>query len=203
MLLAIPLNFAFLSYGSLSPPHQQQITIIVNMNTNNRDSLTLLTEPDAIDQYKRQLVRFMSWKHGKPISFSQNNIVFNANDIYPTHHDFTTEELLAITPEDIVKWMSIKAYHKLNPSKRDEPIYATQNSLKYTKKALSYFMVHSPMMWNDVTKFGNPTKSKKVNALIGIIGKMETSDRGKPSNADRAFEYKEVAEVMRIFFQAG
>ena len=86
------------------------------------DSPTLLTQPDAIDQYKRVLVRFMSWKHGKPVSFGKNSLIFNENDIYPTHHDFTTEELLEITPEDIVKWISLMAYHNENPSKEDRPI---------------------------------------------------------------------------------
>lgn len=162
-------------------------------------SPTLLTQPDAIAQYKRQLVRFMSWKDGKPYTVGPTKIIFDEIDVYPTNHDFTTDELLAITPEDIVKWFSLKAYHNVNPSKEDRPLYATQNSLNYTKKALSYFMVHSLPQWNDVTRIGNPTKSKKVNALVRLVGKMETRDQGKKSNADRAFEYQEVAEVMKIF----
>ena len=181
---------------------QIQYQNITNKETMN-DSPTLLTQPDAIDQYKRVLVRFMSWKHGKPVSFGKNSLIFNENDIYPTHHDFTTEELLEITPEDIVKWISLMAYHNENPSKEDRPIYATRNSLSYTKKALSYFMVHCPMQWNDVTRVGNPTRSKKVNALIRLIGKLETRDLGKASSADRAFEYEEVAEVMKILSNQG
>ena len=88
------------------------------------------------------------------------------------------------------------AYHKENPTKEDRPIYATKNSLAYTKKALSYFMVHSNVQWNDVQRFGNPTKSKQVNSLLRVINKMETSNQGKPSSADRAFEYEEFAEAI-------
>ena len=55
-----------------------------------------------------------------------------------------------------------------DPMKDDHPVYATKNSLKYTKKGISHFMVHTHIQWNDITKFGNPTRSKKVNALIRL-----------------------------------
>ena len=119
----------------------------------------------------------------KASSFGKNKLFFN--DAYPTtQHEFTTSELQVITPEDVCKWMSLMAYHKENPMKEDRPIYATKNSLAYTKKALSYFMVHSNVQWNDVQRFGNPTKSKQVNLLLGVINKLETSNQGKKSSAD-------------------
>ena len=164
----------------------------------NESTIVFLSQPDAVIDYKRVLVRFMAWLHGKPVSFGSSSILFNSNDVYPTNHEFPTNELLAITPEDIVRWMSLMAYHNTNPMKEDHPVYATKNSLKYTKKAISHFMIHTHIQWNEITKFGNPTRSKKVNALIQLVGKMETRDLGKASNADRAFEYEEVNKVMKL-----
>ena len=45
-------------------------------------------------------------------------------------------------------------------------MYDTKNSLAYTKKAISYSMVHSGAQWNDLTRLRNPTKSKKANLLL-------------------------------------
>ena len=125
------------------------------------------------------------------------------NDAYPTARAFTVNELLDITPEDVRRWMSLMAYHKENPSKEDRPIYNTKNSLAYTKKALSYYMVHSDVQWNDITRFGNPTKSKAVNTFLRLINKLGTSDQGKASNADRAFEYEEVYAAINILSESG
>lgn len=168
------------------------------MRTTNINTTALLTEPDAIKEYRRVMVRFMSWKHGKPVICGPSNLTFADGDAYPADHTFTTEELLEITPEDLRKWLSLMAYHNENPTRDDHPIYATLHSLKYTKKAVSYFMVHSNVPWNDVTRFGNPTRSKQVNSLLQHIKKLENADQGKPSNADRAFEYEEVVEAIKL-----
>lgn len=169
------------------------------MTTNNMiDDKILLTEPDAIHEYRRVMARFMSWKHGRPVICGRTSLTFAEGDAYPANHTFTTEEMLEITPEDVRKWMCLMAYHTENPSKEDHPIYATGNSLDYTKKALSYFMVHCGVPWNNVTRFGNPTRSKQVNSLLNHIKKMENSDQGKSSNADRAFEYEEVVAAMAL-----
>ena len=159
--------------------------MMTNNVVNNINSYpTLITEPDAIQDYRRVMARFMSWKHGKPVSCGANGLTFTAGDAYPANHTFTTEQMLEITPEDIRKWMCLMAYHTENPSREDCPIYATKKSLDYTKKALSYFMVHSGVSWNNVTRVGNPTRSKQVNSLLNHIKKMEKSDQGKASNAD-------------------
>jgi hypothetical protein len=161
----------------------------------------LIAEPDALVQYKHLLVHFMSWKHGKPVLFGKNKLILN--DAYPTTHEFTTSELQDIISEDVCKWMSLMAYHIENPTKEDRPIYATKNSLAYTKKALSYFMVYSDVQWNDVQRFGNPTKSKQVNFLLHVINKLETSNQGKKSSANRAFEYEEFAKTINILSEFG
>lgn len=167
------------------------------MNNLNDDTM-LLTEPDAINEYRRVLARFMSWKHGRPVICGRKSLTFAEGDAYPANHAFTNEEMLEITPEDVRKWMCLMAYHTENPSKDDRPIYATRFSLNYTKKALSYFMVHCGVPWNNILRFGYPTRSKQVNSLLLHIKKMENSDQGKPSNADRAFEYEEVVAAMAL-----
>ena len=102
-------------------------TMMTNNVVNNINSYpTLITEPDAIQDYRRVMARFMSWKHGKPVSCGANGLTFTAGDAHPANHTFTTEQMLEITPEDIRKWMCLMAYHTENPSREDCPNYATK-----------------------------------------------------------------------------
>jgi len=60
----------------------------------------LLAEPDAIG------------KHGMPVHFGKNKLVFNANDVYQSTHVFTTNELLNITLYTHVCHQEFSSLHK-------------------------------------------------------------------------------------------
>jgi hypothetical protein len=92
---------------------------------------------------------------------------------YDKEHEFTQVELSAITPTDLVQWMSLKVYSNPEPGENDNPICGRSSSLEHYKKAISSFMPNKYMAWNVMANQGNPTKSPQVNALIGQVRKKE------------------------------
>jgi hypothetical protein len=102
---------------------------------------------------------------------------------YEKEHEFTQVELLAITPIDLVRWMSLKVYGNPEPGENDNPIRGRSSSLEHYKKAISSFMPNKHMAWNVMANQGNPTKSPQVNALIGQVQKKEVRRQGAPSMA--------------------
>ena len=119
---------------------------------------------------------------------------------YPKEYRFSDEELGTITPDDIYRWMCLKAYHKYDPLPTDRPMYARSSSLSYWKKAISYYMPNGNVSWNSLANppFGNPTKSKEVNDLVKGVRKMETRKQGKKSRADRAMEPSEFEQSISL-----
>ena len=142
-------------------------------------------EPAQLDRYHAVLVEFMRHKN-------------NVN--YPKEYRFSDQELGTITPDDIYRWMCLKAYQKYDPSPTDRPIHARSSSLLYWKKAISYYMPNGNASWNCLANppCGNPTKSKEVNDLIRGVRKMETRKQGKKSNADRAMEPSEFEQSIAL-----
>eukprot|EP00957_Ditylum_brightwellii_P080313 6108388-Ditylum_brightwellii.AAC.1 len=51
----------------------------------------------------------------------------------------------------------------------DNPTEGGNTSLKYYKNASSCFMPNCHMVWNELTKAGNPHRSEDVNDLIGAV----------------------------------
>jgi len=117
---------------------------------------------------------------------------------YPNDYEFSVEELVRITPDDIYNWMCYKIYGTEDPDPNESPILGSSNSLLSWKKHISYFMINNLMQWNEISKIGNPTKATLINDLIRAVKKKETRGSGKKSNADRPFEYGEVVQVLNI-----
>ena len=80
--------------------------------------------------------------------------------------DALTAHLLEITDLDVVSYFNFKAYHNANPSPSDQPIYCRSSTLEYKKKAISSFLPHQNMPWDNITQKGNPTRSKAVHHMI-------------------------------------
>jgi hypothetical protein len=111
----------------------------------------VLTVPEQVGTYKTYLVELMTFLDGI---------------IYPKDFTFDPAALAEVTPDDVYNWMAVKVYGIPDPTPQDDPIHGRSSSLEYYKKALSYFMPHKLVPWNVITKFGNPTRSVKVNELI-------------------------------------
>jgi len=116
----------------------------------------------------------------------------DGNPIIP----FTQARLLEITDQDIASYLNNKAFGTATPTVNDYPIYCRSDTLFYHKKALSMFMPRQYMTWDDVTKIGNPTKSRAANKVIEVVKKHEVQGTGKPSNARRAVEWDEFKNVL-------
>eukprot|EP00957_Ditylum_brightwellii_P157845 12014942-Ditylum_brightwellii.AAC.1 len=76
------------------------------------------------------------------------------NRPYPDANEFSIEELERLTPHDIYHWMAWKAYGTDDPSPDSNPTKGHSSSLKYYKKAISFYMPNHRMQWNELTKVG-------------------------------------------------
>eukprot|EP00957_Ditylum_brightwellii_P129707 9894429-Ditylum_brightwellii.AAC.1 len=103
---------------------------------------------------------------------------------YPSNKEFSTRELDCLKPHNIYQWLAMKAYGKDDPSPSNNPTKGRSTSLKYYKKALSYFMPNCHMVWNELMKARNPTRSEDVNDLIGAVILEEVQKQRKPSQVD-------------------
>lgn len=143
------------------------------------------TVRSKVEQYRDKLFPLMEYIHQRS---------------YLRDHEFTREELLAVTPEAIVRYLKLKVYgdEDANPDV-DPPRNYRLNTIKVWKKSWSYFMPNKTMTWNEVARIGNPTRSSLINDLFGAINKMETARRGVPSQARRSLkagEYECAIELM-------
>ena len=62
-------------------------------------NILAVAEPDSVKEYKSVLCRFMAFKHNRPYHFTAKGKV--KIDAYPKDHQFTQDELVAITPTDV------------------------------------------------------------------------------------------------------
>jgi hypothetical protein len=85
---------------------------------------------------------------------------------YDKEHEFTNQELSAITSTDLVQWMS---HCNPEPGKNDNPVCRRSSSLEHYKKVISSFIPNKLMAWNIMADQGNPTKSPQVNVLLGWV----------------------------------
>ena len=114
--------------------------------------------------YKSTLYQFMSFLDGTPYSPTDDTLIFSA------------DRLASITADDVVGYFNFKAYGTQYPAEdwddRGPPLCCS-NTLFYHKKAISYFMPHQNMQWDDLAHRGNPTKSTQVRDVIAKLKKYE------------------------------
>ena len=146
------------------------------MNNNVDDS--------KVKKYRVQLNSFMSFRNG--------------GIVYPNTHRFTDDELLLITPEEVVRYFAFKVYGTADPTPDMRPTQGRSNSILYTKKAISYFMPSKLETWSVRARTGNPTRAILVNNFVKSIKKMEVRRQGAPSQARRALTAGEFESIIRI-----
>lgn len=138
-----------------------------------------------VELYRRRLRPLMEHVHGR--TFAED-------------HVFTQDELLAVTPENMVAYIKIQVYDNEDADPDiDPPVHFRSNTVKFWKKAWSYFMVNRSMPWNEVARVGNPTRSHNILTLIRSMKRMEVQRRGKPSQARRAFVAAEYENAIEYF----
>ena len=92
---------------------------------------------------------------------------------YAPDEEFTQECLLEIVPNDLCRWLCMKAFDKTDPGPYDNPVHGQSSALMFYKKALSHFMPNRLFPWNVGTGQGDPTRSKDVNDLIKAVKNNE------------------------------
>ena len=84
--------------------------------------------------YKPSLDRLMSFISGTEI----------ARD-----YVYTDDELCAIEPKHVLRWMNLRAFGTVSPGVLDaNPISARFSTLAYWKKAISFFHPNMLMVWS-------------------------------------------------------
>lgn len=137
-----------------------------------------------VEIYKATLVPLMNYIH---------------STVFLRDHDFTQDELVAVTPEKIITYLKIKVYGNENAHPDvDPPLHYRLNTVKVWKKSWSYHMVNKNMPWNEIAKVGNPTRSHLINDLLKNMKKMETARLGVPSQARRALVAGEYEQFIRM-----
>jgi hypothetical protein len=89
---------------------------------------------------------------------------------------FSQERLAAVTNINVYWYLANKACGTLEPGHDDLPEKCRSTTIKYHKKAISLYMPRRNMVWNEVQKEGNPTKSQAVNNLIKEIERQGKRD---------------------------
>ena len=135
--------------------------------------------------YQSTLVAFMSFFR---------NVPFNRT------HLFSADDLNVVSPQDIVRWMNVKAFGEENPPDSANPLYARSSSLEFWKKALSFYMPNRLIPWNTISNSGNPTKSTNVNDLIKRVKKKEVRKQGVAPQSRRSMKEPEF-RVLRMVLQ--
>jgi hypothetical protein len=117
---------------------------------------------------------------------------------YENDYDFSNEELGAIKPSDVKRYMEKRAYGVENPPDHVNPNLARSTSVEFWKKAISYYMPNKLMAWNALAQQGNPTRSIEVNEVIKKMKKKEVRKQGKNSKARRGLKQEEFLFLLEL-----
>ena len=130
--------------------------------------------------------------------------VFNHldNTEYSDDHVFPPERIAQLTPEDLMRFFNTEIFETETPTDNARPLKRA-STLAFWKKALSFFMTNKLMVWNEIARVGNPTRSVKVNDLVKRLKKAEVRKQGAPSKARRSLTNLEFRKIMRIARERG
>ena len=73
------------------------------------------------------------------------------------------------------------------------------STVEVIKKAISWYMPNNNADWNEASRSGNPTLSKKVNDIVKVLKRQEVRRQGKASVAKRAFTMDEFRLAIKLF----
>jgi hypothetical protein len=102
---------------------------------------------------------------------------------YSYEREYTDEEKRQITPEELVRWLSMRTFGTTNPSEPNVTIrpLVRANTLAFWKKAISFHMPDRLHGWRTGSNDGNPTKSAEVNDFVKRVKKLEARKQGAES----------------------
>jgi hypothetical protein len=145
--------------------------------------------PDNAD-YKPYLLHFMSFLHNR------------IPNPYPKETIFTKNELLAVQPHHVRRWMNLRAYGLTDPSDNLAATGCRSNSLLKAKQAISFYMPNKHVPWIDGDGSGgrgNPTRHRSISELVQKVKKKECRGQGVKANDKRAYNRAEFYKVLELF----
>ena len=169
----------------VNPPTVQQETVQegeeeeAEDDEDDHEDWTYVRNP----KYDHFMIRFMSFKD---------------RTTYPKDVMFTKDQVLAIRPHHVRKWLTHLAYKTITPGANDLPIHYRAESMKKAKGAISFYLPNK-QAWIDGVG-GNPTIHSSISKLIQKVKKCEVRGIGAKANARRAYtvvEFKKKCELLR------
>jgi hypothetical protein len=109
---------------------------------------------------------------------------------------FSQDWLEAVTNINVYRYLANKAYGTPEPGQDNLPEKCHSSTIKYHKKAVSQYMPHQNMVWDEVQKEGNPTKSQAILSLIKEIERHDVRGMGVASAACRPMEWNEYIMLL-------
>lgn len=150
-----------------------------------------MVDSKTLEKYKACLAKFMSFVHGR----SEGNL-------YHPGHVHSVEALAAVTPNDVVRYMSLLAFGTSSPAPDANPVSRRGSTLHFDKKAISFFMPNREK-WSVSRAEGNPTQSQEVNALIKRVKKKEARKQGAATKTKRPMQDDEFVAMHEILKKMG
>ena len=162
-------------------------------STNASNSEASLPQPNrrivgAPQRYAKIMVQFLS--HRRPSSS------YTLADVMGGMIE--DEVLVAITPEEVKRFLCQKAYGHPDPGPTDYPTSCRANTLVVYKKAISWFLPRQSHPWDEVGRAGNPTRSSLVNSVVKRVQKYEVRKQGADSQCRRPIEYEEYIQILEL-----
>jgi hypothetical protein len=122
---------------------------------------------------------------------------FLTGTTYGRDHVFPKDELRTATPESFVRWLTLKAFGKVEIGPRDKAIRRA-STIEMCKKAVSFFMPERKSVWSDRGQEGNPTRATEVSDLLRYIRQKEVRRDGVKSSAKRDLTPSEFCAALTI-----
>ena len=140
-----------------------------------------------INKYKSVLVRMMSFLDG--VTYSKET-------------EFSNERLIALTPEDIMRYFYFETFGIANPTEEEKLRPKRRSScIEFWKKSISSFMPNRLMHWDEMCRRGNPTRSIAINNFLKLLKRLEVKKLGVESKARRAMTDGEFRKIKLLCFK--
>ena len=135
-----------------------------------------------LKRYASKMVQFMSWRD----DFS-----------YPKNHVFTDAQRDSVKPDEILSYMTLVAYGKVDVDEDNRPTLARANALKTIKRSISYFM-RRKSKWEPIDKRGNLTRHHTINNFLKQVEQFQCQGEKVAPQACRAFTYGKFQQLLQL-----
>jgi hypothetical protein len=109
---------------------------------------------------------------------------------------FSQEQLAPVTNINVYWYLANKAYSTPEPGQNNLPEKCRSSTIKYHKKAISWYMSWQRIAWDEIQKEGNPMKNPAVNNLIKEIERHEVRGTGVATASCHPIEWEEYIMLL-------